>query len=171
MSDAPAPGPLENMLDSALGNPVFVKKLMRGDAGARSLFDNLTRHSLGMEAEPASPNAAAVLTDPSAGVDLFAPDAVERLPDVSSIGGPHAMSDRQKVDMVATMRQHGMSETIIREAFDDGRTYTAEVKEAAQQKWQDLSGDQDFRQRLFSGDPVAARQWRAHAIIMAGGTR
>jgi hypothetical protein len=168
-----ATSPLQQLYDSAISNPHWVNKLMNGDAGARSLFDSMTRAMVGLGPTPPPASAAQELSSPDTGGthDLFAPDAAERLPIVSAIGDPYAMSDRQKLDLVNTLRQSGMSEGTIREAFDDSRTYTAELREMAQQKWQDLSSDPDFRQRLLSGDPVAARQWRAHAIIMSGGVK
>ncbi len=165
--------PTENMLESALGNPAWVDKLMSGDAGARSIFDGLMRRQVGIDPEPPPPTATDVLTSPDTGAsfDLFAPDAAEKLPGISTISGPHDMSDRQKLDLIETMRGHGTSDSVIAEAFDESRTYTAEMRAEADRFWQGLASDPTFRQRLLNGDTVAARQWRAHAIIMSGNVK
>jgi hypothetical protein len=165
--------PLQAQYDAAMANPDFTAKLMAGDPAAKTAFHAMNRNLLGLPPEPGPDPAAVELTKPGDGaaVDLLAPDAFAKLPAISTVGGPYDMSDRQKLDMVETMRQRGTDESVVREAMDDNRTYSPELKAYCQDHWNLLAGDSEFRAALFRGEASAERKWRAWCVVASGNVK
>jgi hypothetical protein len=122
-----------------------------------------------MEATP-SPAGSGAATDLFTEFDPLAANARERLPLVGlSVGGEP--SQAEQIRHVEAARQNGMTDQEIRESLDGNRTYPAELHAAAKREWERLSGDPEFRRRLFDGDADAARKWRAYATIVSGGVK
>lgn len=169
--------PVQEQFDAAMANPGFTAKLMSGDPATVTAFHAMNRNLLGMPPEPSGPNATDVLTGSdadaraAAAFDLFAPDARANLPGISVTSGPFDMSDRQRLDLVDSLRQRGTPEQIVREALDDTRTYSPELKAYCQDQWNSLAGDSEFRAALFRGEQWAERKWRAWCVVASGGVK
>jgi hypothetical protein len=156
--------PIQEQYDAAMADPAWTAKLMSGDAGARAAFDSMTRSLLGLAPDPPPSGAAIELTGPNTGTfDPLAPDAHQKM--------GHDPENEAALAFVEGMRERGANDTLIREALDGSRTYTAELREYAQEYWDQLCGDPKFRQALLNGDAAAARKWRGYCVIASGGVK
>lgn len=161
-------------LSSALSeerNADLVKRLMSGDPEAKRQFSEMARLNLVEKGE-----APPTFTDANgAAIDLFAPDAAERLPGMigtasESHTDPH-LTARQQLDEINRLRSIGRNDAQIREMFDEGRAYTADEHAFARACVEQMQADRAFQQRLFSGDAVARRMVEAASTVLTGRVR
>jgi hypothetical protein len=136
-------------LDGLTSNAEWAGKYLAGDVAARHEFADLTA-------------AIAAGDDVSAAINgtATAPPAMETVFDGQ-------LPSRATADVVNLLRENGLSDGAIGEAFN-GAKISREVAEQARQLQRMRHGDRDWVAQLLSGDHAARREQLLLSIVLSG---
>jgi len=162
--------PVQELYDSFIASPEWNAKLLAGDAEAKTLFNNLGARLHGIEPDAPGPDAAAMLTGPDANlkIDLYAPDAREKLPAIGW-SGEGVITQREMLDHIDGLRQQGLNDTQIQELETGldartGKPFSPEFIDDVRSLQQERHSDPDWLRKLEAGSAWHKRQ----EILMNG---
>src|SRR5271166_1798287 len=126
-------------LEKLSASPEWRAKVLSGDLGGpgkelRQITEALAK------ADPVDKALAGVPLDPAA---------------IATTSGQDALTPAHLAQVVSDLRDIGLRDEVIREAFTEGRTYTPEIMRAVRQRHADRMGDKEFVTKYLAGEPTA----------------